>query len=418
MKIFFDKIVINNYRSCKNCEFRPNETLSALIGPNGSGKTTILRSVLLLQKLAYEDRGSFRRRIEEDDLYQATTVKVWLKINDKTVINTNDFVLYTDENNEDEIISSSQRWYMSDIIGKKSTFKMPLSMASGFGSYYDYIRADGRQFYIPRKFLPKMSLQYLKNEKVMKTIAAVSDFYQNITYYSASQFTNPSRCPVSFEIEEKKKPIRRRSFISNHGKWLYDMYLQSKKGTKGFSNYEEIVGPNGIGLVDKIEFQENEVSTTDVYVKIGGQLKKRKKVNKIIIPKVHIKGNVLSPTQLSEGTFKTLAMIFYLMTGKSKVILLEEPEVCIHHGLLSSLIELIKQYSSEKQVFVSTHSDYIIDELDSFNVFVVENVNRRGITVKQLDKWLSKQDRFALKDFLSSEGSLGEYWRMGGIDEN
>ncbi|GAH74437.1 unnamed protein product, partial [marine sediment metagenome] len=92
-------------------------------------------------------------------------------------------------------------------------------------------------------------------------------------------------------------------------------------------------------------------------------------------------------------------------------------EVCIHHGLLSSVIELIKQYSDEKQVFISTHSDYILDELDQSNVFVVWNDKSEGISVRPLTKWMPKEDILALKTFLASEGNLGEYWRSGGFDD-
>ena len=307
---------------------------------------------------------------------------------------------------------------MKDVTGKGGTFKMPMAVAYNFvQEFYDDFN-ESNNYFIPKYvFNSGFRLGRLADEKIVKTISNVAEFYRNIAYYSASQFTNPSKCPVSFETDERGRPVRRDLLHDGHGKWLHDMYRGYKTNSQGYKQFEEIVGRNGIGLIDKIEFMDMEVSETHVNVRIGGKLRKQKKQTKLIIPRIHIRENVLSPTQLSEGTFKTLAMVFYLMTGFGKVILLEEPEVCIHHGLLSSLIELIKQYSSEKQVFISTHSDFILDELDETNVFVVENKFDEGITLRSLGNWLSQEDMHALKAFLASEGSLGEYWRMGGIDE-
>jgi predicted ATPase len=136
-----------------------------------------------------------------------------------------------------------------------------------------------------------------------------------------------------------------------------------------------------------------------------------------VIPEIKISNSTLSPSQLSEGTFKTLGMLFYLMTGKGSVILLEEPEVCVHHGLLASIIELLKSYSKTKQVIFSTHSDYILDSLDTDSVFRVKKDPSAGTSVLPLKKSLSKEDVSALRNFLATEGSLGEFWRAGNIDE-
>ncbi|MDA3135700.1 AAA family ATPase [Pseudomonas syringae] len=45
------KMEITNYRSCVDTTFEPNPNLSVLIGPNGSGKTTVLSAFQLLSKL-------------------------------------------------------------------------------------------------------------------------------------------------------------------------------------------------------------------------------------------------------------------------------------------------------------------------------------------------------------------------------
>ena len=58
----------------------------------------------------------------------------------------------------------------------------------------------------------------------------------------------------------------------------------------------------------------------------------------LVVPQFVIGTNALSPNDFSEGTFKTITLLFYLMTEKSSALLIEEPEVCVHHGLLSSIV--------------------------------------------------------------------------------
>ncbi|WP_374991952.1 AAA family ATPase [Burkholderia multivorans] len=118
--------------------------------------------------------------------------------------------------------------------------------------------------------------------------------------------------------------------------------------------------------------------------------------------------------QLSEGTFKTLALAFYIITDSSRLLMVEEPEVCVHHGLLTRVVDTLKSYSKIKQTFISTHSDLLVDDLEPENIFVVDMI-RNGTRVKQLEDWLPKNAKIALHTYLAESGSLGEYWRSGGL---
>jgi len=410
MNISIEKIEIKNYRSCKACEFSPHNRLSTLIGPNGSGKTSILRSILLMKHLVHEDPMR-RIRFEVDP----SVIKMTLDVNGNKIIHTANLYIDNDERNRDKIIASDQKWYMKDITGNKKLIKIPVSIFGERARYYDHMFEDGDKVYFYSRFMRHLDLDEVGPKEVIDVIQQVSSFYDGVTYYSASQFTDPTRCPVSIEVEEEG--VRRVREYEGHRKWLLDLYSEYTNKTEEYSSFLEIVGRNGIGLIDDIEFKEMPVSNIDYSVRVGGKIRKRQRTKRLVIPQVIINKSTLSPSQLSEGTFKTLGMLFYLMTGKGSVILLEEPEVCIHHGLLSSVVELIQGYSSEKQIFVSTHSDFILDAVDEDSVFVVKNDIRKGTIVNKLRSHLSEGDCEALKHFLKNEGSLGEYWRMGAIDD-
>ncbi len=81
MKI--SKILIKNYRSCAETEFFPNTELTALIGPNGSGKTTVLSAIRLLSALLHVRN---RRYHAEETASSASEIKVWYNWNGKTII--------------------------------------------------------------------------------------------------------------------------------------------------------------------------------------------------------------------------------------------------------------------------------------------------------------------------------------------
>ena len=412
MKI--SKISIKNYRSCKSTTFFPHEELTALIGPNGSGKTNILSAIKLLSNLLYV-RSRPILKDGEESLTTASEIKTWFDLDGKTIVHTAKINAVTNERNEDEVISTYESWYMYDITGSRKISHIPIEIL------IDYFRrpntsrhavARDRTGYL-LKFLYKQGF----DEKAVSAMMAVVDFVSSIGYYSASQFTNPSNCPISFEVEAEGGSGLRRgiSIQSSHKALLYDMYIEHKKDSDAFKEFISIVGPEGIGLIDGIEFKEIETSSSSISVLTGGVVKKREKINLLVVPGFNISENKLSPSQLSEGTFKTLALVFYLITDKSTMLMIEEPEVCVHHGLLNSIIELINIYSKEKQIFISTHSDTVLDSIDIQSVFAVMR-DDEGTSVRNISKSMNKNEMGALKEYLASEGSLGEYWKHGDLE--
>ena len=172
----------------------------------------------------------------------------------------------------------------------------------------------------------------------------------------------------------------------------------------------------GIGLISDIDFHEYDLPSSSYEIRTGGQVKQIHRDKKIIVPSVRIDNTTLSPNQLSEGTFKTLALIFYILSDTSDFLLIEEPEVCVHHGLLDSVLELILVKSSEKQIVISTHSDYVLDKLHYENLVLVDRLSEQGTRATPINKLLTRTDLIGLKDYLKNIGNLGDYWKEGGFD--
>ena len=401
-------IAIKNYRSCISTEFAPHPELSVLIGPNGSGKTNILSAIRLLPAIMAM-RPSHLSSTEL--LGSASELKVILDVGGVSVTYGVKIQIVTNEKNQDEILKVDESWYMPAISGKKRKIGVPSFL---LGQIFQ------------NSSLPNWStknrphiLEYLNESGItsetLPVLEEVIKHISGISYYSASQFTNPGSSPISFEVEsEDRKRIG--ISITGHKRFLFDLYQESRSTSGNYIEYINIVGPNGINLIEEIVFNEIQTSSSNYSVMTGGKVVKKEKTNLLVVPSFKISSNVLSPSQLSEGTFKTLALIFYLVTDKSSILMIEEPEVCVHHGLLSSIIELISLYSKEKQIFISTHSDSILDKINLENVFQVRISKEKGTKASSIQKRMKARELTALKNYLLNEGSLGEYWKNGDLE--
>ena len=405
-----ENIQISDYRSCTKTTFDLQPDLSVLIGPNGSGKTNVLNSCLLLRALTNEDiqyRNAIRRRGDIETANEST-IKATFRLREKKLILTANMKIVTDETNSDAVVDSTQSWYAKDFTGNSKRPKIPLM----FSRYF--LNKNKFRNFSPYHFFLEGHNEEEVPDSLAKAISEVADFLHNIKYFGASQFTNPSLCPVSIEVEEEGDMRRGLGIRGIHNRFLYDLY--GARNTDDYDEFFNVIGPNGIGLIDEIRFTKIQTSSVKLDVRSGGKVRQSTRNKLLVIPQFLIGKNELSPNQLSEGTFKTITLLFYLMTEESSALLIEEPEVCVHHGLLSSIVELIKRYSKEKQIIVSTHSDYVLDQIEPRHVFKVSRPKDIGTTVTQIQRGMSGDEIKALKDYLELEGNLGEYWRHGGFD--
>ena len=117
-------------------------------------------------------------------------------------------------------------------------------------------------------------------------------------------------------------------------------------------------------------------------------------------------------TRLSDGTLHYLCLLSVLCNpDPPPVVCIEEPEIGLHPDVIPELAELLVEASSRSQIFVTTHSDILIDALTDTPeaVIVCEKSNGasqlRRLDGEELEKWLDKY-------------RLGELWVKGEIGGN
>lgn len=416
--MILENFIISSYRSCLKTSFPLNDELTTLIGVNGSGKTNILNGLLLLKKICMAGPSM---NIEEGTVYNSCSISADIKLDSKTIKLKGDVIFETDDRNVDEVKSSNIRWGLKDFDSNKSWIKFPFWFLDNNSPYRNYYMHQMKLRGVVSK-RHKIRLPNalhgvdIPSEKVIRLLTDVAAFFNGIHYYSASQFSDPSKCPVFLELEENRLLRRSRQSIG-HEKFIYDLYKSlQEKDKKRYKRYINIVGKNGIGLVDDISFEEVTMPSSSYEVKIGGKVKKIEKNRLVVIPRFTVDGIMLSPNQLSEGTFKTLVLLFNVLSEDGKLLLIEEPEVCVHHGLLNSIIDIIKSQSKSKQIVISTHSDFVLDSMKPESVILVKRELPGGTIAKKLTSTMTMNDYSALKTYLEDTGNLGEYWKEGGFD--
>ncbi|HAH58221.1 MAG TPA: hypothetical protein DCL86_08750 [Bacteroidales bacterium] len=391
------EIEINNYRSCVKTKFELQDNLTALIGINGVGKSNILNALQLLTK-SRRNRRYFDEEHNENLL--TTKLNLTLEYEEKLIFLRANIFYETDERNTDEIFNIDLKYRLENTAARKWN-----KLNNEFLDVADFMNKKGLVD-VPKN-------KQFQTEKAKWEIKFLQHL-NKVNYYSATQFSDPSKCPISFELEDSRlaRSYRREA---THEYFMYELHRTFKTKPETFKLFLNTVNGNGIQIIDDFQFIEHEVPSSSYKVRAGGKIEKIEKTRKIVIPSAIVDGLNLSPNQLSEGTFKTLALVFYIINDESELLLIEEPEVCIHHGLLNSLIELIQIYSKNKQIVISTHSDYVLDKLEPENVLLVRKDN--GTQAKRLTKSLTNNEFKALKDYLDNSGNLGEYWKEGGFED-
>ncbi len=117
-------------------------------------------------------------------------------------------------------------------------------------------------------------------------------------------------------------------------------------------------------------------------------------------------------TRLSDGTLRYLCLLAVLChPNPPPVVCIEEPELGLHPDVIPEVATLLIKASSRSQLFVTTHSDILIDALTDTPEAVIVCENRNGATqlrrldAEELEPWLEKY-------------RLGELWIRGDIGGN
>ena len=117
-------------------------------------------------------------------------------------------------------------------------------------------------------------------------------------------------------------------------------------------------------------------------------------------------------TRLSDGSLRYLCLLSVLFDpDPPPIICIEEPELGLHPDVVPEVAKLLVEAAKRSQIFVTTHSDILVDALSDVpeSVIVCEKVDGatqlRRLDANELKPWLEKY-------------RLGELWTSGEIGGN
>ena len=117
-------------------------------------------------------------------------------------------------------------------------------------------------------------------------------------------------------------------------------------------------------------------------------------------------------TRLSDGSLRYLCLLAVLLNPHlPRVICIEEPELGLHPDIIPELAKLLVEASSRSQIFVTTHSDVLVDALTETPEAVIVCEKEEGATR------MLRLDSEKLKPWLEVY-RLGEMWTRGEIGGN
>ena len=117
-------------------------------------------------------------------------------------------------------------------------------------------------------------------------------------------------------------------------------------------------------------------------------------------------------TRLSDGSLRYLCLLAVLChPDPPPVVCIEEPEIGLHPDIIPKVAKLLVEASSRSQIFVTTHSDILVDALTGTPEAIVVCEKSEGATQ------LHRLDKTELEPWLERY-RLGELWTRGDIGGN
>ena len=122
-------------------------------------------------------------------------------------------------------------------------------------------------------------------------------------------------------------------------------------------------------------------------------------------------------TRLSDGSLRYLCLLAALChPNPPPVVCIEEPEIGMHPDIISEIGKLLIEASSRSQIFVTTHSDILVDAFTDIPDAVVVCEKRDGAT--QLRRLDAAEIKSWLESYRHELDRLGEIWVSGEIGGN
>lgn len=348
-------IYIKNFRSIKELEIFP-KNLSALLGPNSTGKTNVLKAIDLVLGEGWTTKAKVARELFNDPS-KNIEIEITFKIPVKVIGGGY-------QGSDLDVNSIKLEMGLSPELFAKTTIN------------------DGSVFYAQDKFKKLCHFIYIPSQRDLVDQMRVSNWTLlgkmmkeiHSNYISTYNGGEPQ---LKNDLKDKIKPAK--DFIE----YDFDPNLITFK--KFVDSFKKHCQKNSIGLANKFEPELNIYNLNWFYKTLQIQV-------------TETSDKIFDAEDLGSGLQNLILISIFqtyaeLMGGKV-IFGIEEPEIFLYPQAQRALYESFQELSKETQIFYTTHNPNFVSACRAHELEILQKNNTRGTFV------FEKDDAIITEEFL------------------
>jgi predicted ATPase len=373
------KLGVKNYKSLEDVTI-PLRPLTVFVGPNNAGKSNILDCLLFLQELlelgapSVSSRGGFRYLVWGGDLKRQIEIELEAKIPD--ALGKEHEVTYRVEIAGGPAVYSISRELCSARLDGEERKLLEFPIEQGRVEVWDENRKKTTSW--SSSEVGRRLCLHRQDPASYPTLSALAEAMHNWAFYSfiPSQMEQPG--PAKRDLRLQKEGENISSVLHT---------FQSEWG-ESFAEVEELL-KTAVPEVERLLTPLTEDSQTHLAVEERGF--------SLRIPS----------WAMSDGTLRFLGQLAALLSPDPPALAcFEEPENCIHPGLLELVVDVLKSASQKIQILVTTHSPDFLNSLKAPEPLVIVEKEDGKTHCREA------KDMAGVTEALKTLG-LGELWYSG-----
>lgn len=398
-KNMLESLHIKNFRSCEDVRIQMGEPVVALVGKNGVGKTNLLHALQLVADLCAGDPESMFG-LAPRDRSSATEFNLTFSLDglkyEYTVRRTSPPV--TKDLFEEVLTRDGQLLFERN--GESLVFQRNGGSLEAPGAHLPPI---GLQIGLRAASLPSLLQIFPQIWCATVALQLVWEYLRAIRYYPLLQGFQEhmsDRSPVIEALWYETWKAQLAQGIPPRSVQLRLLHLWLEDRPR-FEELTALLGENGLGLIAEMRIEEITLRRSDKTEDAPGQA-----YSISFMPGTGLAGagRWFQFSGLSAGTLRILQLLTYLVFDRTSCMLLEQPEDCIHPGLLAKVIDILRTYAGRTQLICTTHSPRVMNLVGGKGIrFVTANAGRTQV------KSLTPDQLAAAATYLADEGTLSEF---------
>ncbi|MCE5210416.1 MAG: AAA family ATPase [Deltaproteobacteria bacterium] len=408
-RIKLNKIFVDGYKNLSECTVHIND-FNVIVGPNNSGKSNFLEIFAFVQGVV-QGSDDFHKKIFEDgfaprgdasvcqeqgknDTLKPIVIQFFMEVTEgeKPTLH----VEYSLTVNCRSIWANRRKVSLEDLgfISEQIKYKNKKNT----GKPIVLINREKREMQIRKENATFASHSIELFSSCMRVTRAIyPDFqgldhnfsliYSSILSILSSKPINLSAHELSLDLESGKKPKGYKLVSFDLIEAIADLYNNSNEVYEEFRNT----------LCQILDLEDVKFQAIPVPDEIKKDIKDVPDIlNYFALKLPNCKYSRLD--NYSDGTFRVVALLVSVLSQEkdSVISLIEEPENCLHPKALKTIISYLKQKSKEKQIIITTHSSYVLNNVSPEDVIVARFKESGNTTfdriknIKELRKRLSR----------------------------